>query len=759
MKIEQLRFNNFRGAVQPVELKFDRKKPITLIFGENGTGKSTIADAIDFICNQKFGSLELRKGIGSKQTHIVSANGRNEDLSVEMQYGGKTWHSQLQSRKPITTPASVPKAFVLRRANITKVMEETDGERYKSLADFITVANIESSESALRKVAAAVKKEVNRAIQQKLSAETTLQQFWNEEGRPDDSYMAWARAASQQSVDSIKTQITADTALQTQLEQSLRDDEDLRKTTAVYNQALTTLETAEHALTAASQTEANASTLKTLREARHYLQSTPDSDKCPVCAKPEPRETLLAHVEAELNRLQTLVNLQNEVDAHRQKLTAAEGAYNSNSARWRNSYQELSVLLPTVHAAIIADVEIAPSDAESESISNTLAQLETRQRMLQTRINSAEKTVNQHNALKTHLTTIDELTQESVEKNALAERLQQMHEIVKEERQQHVQQMVDNISATVSDLYNRIHPDEPLGNPNFNLNTKYAGSLKLSGSFGSQTTVSPAAYYSEAHLDTLGLCVYLALAKQSKDAIVVLDDVLTSVDGPHLRRIIDLINEEAPQFGHVIITTHQRAWLNIVRLGRGMQADLIELYGWSMQNGMSHSRVQMKVDELRIAVSAPRLNRQQTASAAGVLLEQLLDLLTLRYACRLPRKNPPSYTLGELRGAINGKLLNSLRIEQINEDSTMHELPLKPLIEACTKDSWIRNQAGAHFNVDESHITDHDVRQFVNNALALADALHCDLCRQLPANNKTGEYWSCGGHCKQLRLYPLQKPA
>ncbi|MCB0082565.1 MAG: hypothetical protein KDE47_16605, partial [Caldilineaceae bacterium] len=161
----------------------------------------------------------------------------------------------------------------------------------------------------------------------------------------------------------------------------------------------------------------------------------------------------------------------------------------------------------------------------------------------------------------------------------------------------------------------------------------------------------------------------------------------------------------------------------------------------------------------RTAVSTPHLDRQKVASAAGVLLEQLLDTLTWRYACSLPRKNPPSYTLGELSSAISGKLLSTLRVEQIDSDGTIHEIPLKPLIEACTQGSWIRNQVGAHFNIDEATISDNDVRQFAQNTLALADALQCDHCRQLPANNKTGEHWSCGGTCKKLRLHPLQKPA
>jgi hypothetical protein len=108
---------------------------------------------------------------------------------------------------------------------------------------------------------------------------------------------------------------------------------------------------------------------------------------------------------------------------------------------------------------------------------------------------------------------------------------------------------------------------------------------------------------------------------------------------------------------------------------------------------------------------------------------------------------------------MNGKLLKSVRVEQIDGDGVVYEIPLQPLIEACTKDSWIRNQVGAHFNVDEATISDNDVRQFAHNALALADALQCDQCRQLPSNGNTGEYWSCGGHCKQLKMYPLKKPA
>ena len=45
-KVSKLSLFGFRGATQPVEINFDTTKPVTLVFGENGTGKSTIADAL-----------------------------------------------------------------------------------------------------------------------------------------------------------------------------------------------------------------------------------------------------------------------------------------------------------------------------------------------------------------------------------------------------------------------------------------------------------------------------------------------------------------------------------------------------------------------------------------------------------------------------------------------------------------------------------------------------------------------------------------
>ncbi|MBP7325430.1 MAG: AAA family ATPase, partial [Alicycliphilus sp.] len=59
-----IKIEGLRGAAKPVELTFEKGKKLTIIYGENGTGKSTICDALDLLGNGKVGSLDTR-GLGS----------------------------------------------------------------------------------------------------------------------------------------------------------------------------------------------------------------------------------------------------------------------------------------------------------------------------------------------------------------------------------------------------------------------------------------------------------------------------------------------------------------------------------------------------------------------------------------------------------------------------------------------------------------------------------------------------------------------
>ena len=124
---------------------------MTLIFGENGTGKSTIADAFDFICNRKLGSLENYSLGEPAKKHVPSFGCGSADVKVTLASGGsrgKLHSREIAPRSARWRVAQTPR--ILRRRNILSLIEAQPKQRFDVLKEFIAVPNIEKCESALR---------------------------------------------------------------------------------------------------------------------------------------------------------------------------------------------------------------------------------------------------------------------------------------------------------------------------------------------------------------------------------------------------------------------------------------------------------------------------------------------------------------------------------------------------------------------------------------------------------------------------------
>jgi recombinational DNA repair ATPase RecF len=91
-------------------------------------------------------------------------------------------------------------------------------------------------------------------------------------------------------------------------------------------------------------------------------------------------------------------------------------------------------------------------------------------------------------------------------------------------------------------------------------------------------------------LDTLGLCVFLALAELDgpEETILVLDDILASVDEVHAERLLEMLRTEAQKFRHCILTTHYRPWKDKLRSGvlTSVVCQFVELSKWSASGGV-----------------------------------------------------------------------------------------------------------------------------------------------------------------------------
>ena len=200
-----------------------------------------------------------------------------------------------------------------------------------------------------------------------------------------------------------------------------------------------------------------------------------------------------------------------------------------------------------------------------------------------------EKILHQLNLIKTSFKSLKETERKIQNLNSKKEYLDKILKIVEKERKSYVENILMEISQGVENLYSKLHPEEGLNNICVFLKPNVQGSLEIESSFQNKENISPQAYFSDSHLDTLGICVFIAMAKYFKSNIIVLDDIVTSLDQQHLDRFIQMLNDESQNFNQIILTTHYRPWQDRYKFYRQPNSNIqfIELSPfWSIEKGI-----------------------------------------------------------------------------------------------------------------------------------------------------------------------------
>ena len=128
-RLQQIDLTHFRGATQSTSVGFDPKKTMTVVYGANGTGKTTLADAIDVVCNGTRGSLADRS---STEARDLFSAGLQTELNATLTFGAQqwTWAGKVARANiaGIDGPADRPTAYVLRRGSLLqRVSPAVDG--------------------------------------------------------------------------------------------------------------------------------------------------------------------------------------------------------------------------------------------------------------------------------------------------------------------------------------------------------------------------------------------------------------------------------------------------------------------------------------------------------------------------------------------------------------------------------------------------------------------------------------------------------
>ena len=149
-RLQRLVMHAFRGVPTEMTVDFGNGES-TVVYGENGTGKSTIADALEWYFK---GEIELLSHEGRQ--HAVRYVGGDGDgvTSVEVltsgMLGGKVVFPD--ERTPDTFEALRRETFLLRGRTLADFINKTKTEKWKALVEILGLDAIESLREDLQRV-------------------------------------------------------------------------------------------------------------------------------------------------------------------------------------------------------------------------------------------------------------------------------------------------------------------------------------------------------------------------------------------------------------------------------------------------------------------------------------------------------------------------------------------------------------------------------------------------------------------------------
>lgn len=257
-----------------------------------------------------------------------------------------------------------------------------------------------------------------------------------------------------------------------------------------------------------------------------------------------------------------------------------------------------------------------------------------------------------------------------------------------------------SIASRVELLYARVHGSAVRQTT---LTSTKTG-LELEVDFHGRGRFPPSALHSEGQQDTLGICLFLALAERASGGpppLLILDDVLMSVDAEHRRAVADLLQHEfrSTQF---VITTHDEVWSRQLK-NLGVVAKEYRFADWSIDEGPSTPEAHDAFAQMRSDLEAGRV-----PTAAHLLrrtVETILPDICEALGARVRYRKDQRHDLGDFFAAAKGKLGDLLRAgvaasKSWKQDSSALEKRLADYAaarDALGKEEWSVNPA-VHYN-------------------------------------------------------------
>lgn len=703
--VRLIKFEHFRGL--PAN-EFKLKGKSLVVLGANGKGKSALVDGIEFVFSGQIarftgvgtGSISHDDAVRNVMTGgdprvVLALNPSNGEISRKLS-SDATEITERQAVKDFFAQHPKVDGFVLRRAKILDFVCDQDANRYQKFVQLLGITKVDR----LQRGFVEAEREANSAADRARTALQSKLAVFNDPVLgfvPANLAQVFAQIAKiVEAFGFDKIEKWEDLESRLPLLKAKRPQTNREKIDAI-TRALVSIETplatvsdadgkavnelrTRIAELAASSVDAPRSRI--IEEGSSYLAGHYDETHCPLCETKfeQPLDALLARLKERSAALQELRNAKSDRTASlgrirqyavsvsevlKKDLAHSDWFDAANLTELRNARAKALRLARLVARAGKEDfAEDVAFPLDLQTIAETRKALAVALKKQKDELVPPDST-----KLEAAIALLERgmASWQDVEKaeSAVAgsaeilRRTTIARECFSAAREGAIQQVFTKISGKVLEYYRVLHDFADGGEASecTALELKptsraASGGLRLAIQFlGLANSKDPQAFLSEGHLDSLGLCLFLAAVRifNPPGTLLVLDDVLTSIDKEHRRRVGELLFTEFKDF-QIILTTHDEHWNELLQssaraMGLQNQWQYIQINGWAVDTGPVLSVSDSSWEF--IAENLTEANFRNLGGPFRVVLEDFLTRVAAKIELKVRFKLDGKYTAGD----------------------------------------------------------------------------------------------------------------
>jgi energy-coupling factor transporter ATP-binding protein EcfA2 len=643
IKIKSLTISGRRGIQKPLNLQLDEKS--ILLYGENGSGKSSIADAVEWLYKDKIDHLsseeiDLKEALRNKsidkslESSINIVFNKNLSVSRKLSYKNGKLTDEWSKKPGEYLHDSEKENLLIRYYLLRSFVNQTKNEKLKSLFDIIGFSEVTRIGGILKKTFNSIKNEIKiknfeeqikvqkdiliNKIGKDIDGECSLIEKVNEAIKPLGLATNVKRV---EDIDNVLKSINNSSEQKKLVLQqkffeeildflsSLKNSVNINKKYEVFFKEFNNI---SNNIRIIKETYL-ADLLKAgdiVIEKKYY-----DDNFCPLCLQQKNIVDLSTEIKRRLKEVEKSIQLQEKFVKARKLVVSTAEEYirkikdmldkervnldNVDNTKIRITLENLEKKFKEYCKAVKINIVSGEKLPAPDTLLIIDSDFEIQKEVLE-KLSELDKTIKNDkpayifanvSAAKEAFLRIKMLEKEKAllehQKKSIGLIFDKFIELQKKE----LKNFINTFSGSINEFYEYMNPREQFRDiqiVTIGENDDELKGIKLTYKFSdnNESDSAPQKYFSDGHLDCLGTAFFLAsvFAFNKKNKFIIFDDVISSFDTGHRLRFAQLLFEKFKDY-QIILLTHDKQWFDLISPKVKSNGWLVKTLKWDMENG------------------------------------------------------------------------------------------------------------------------------------------------------------------------------